>query len=139
MMIVIGIGSLVPRIYVMSGVGIRVFTINPLFYVVGSISAIFLVIGGVFCLRRQYWGICFASTLLLLLSYLLSLLYSFGVYISIGLGLPLSYFVGIQHLDWVSRFFAPFEYLLPIIFVCVTRKEWRRTRISRPEPDSLPQ
>jgi hypothetical protein len=64
---------------------------------------VFVITGGVFCLMRKYWTVCFISSLLL--SYSANFLWA-----------------------W---FFGPFIYLfmaggiIPLIFVCLRKREWQ--------------
>jgi hypothetical protein len=87
------------------------------------ISAVFVITGGVFCLKRKYWILCFTSSLvLLLLDLYLFLAFNFR-YIPLPLGsypanatwFPPSF------LDWVFTLSG----LLPIIFVCLRKREWQ--------------
>lgn len=106
LMIIVAIASLVTHIFARSD-----FLIYPLsFNLFVFISAAFLVTGGGFCLKRKYWGFCLASALLLLL-----ILYLVQAHIIIRL----------IWLDWY--FVAPAE-ILPIIFVCVRKREWSESQ-----------
>jgi len=67
-----------------------------------SISVVFIIVGGVFCLKRKYWKLCFASSLLLILAVIWSLF---------TLPMTLTWFLLLG--------------VLPIIFVCLGRKEWQ--------------
>ena len=77
------------------------------------ISAIFIITGGVFCLKRKYWKICFASSLFLLLYIFFDVLFLFRVPFELNIpfwvNFPLS-------LPWV---------ILPLIFVCLKKSEWQ--------------
>ena len=96
------------------------------FVLVAIIPAVFVITGGVFCLKRQYWKLCFTSSLvLLLLDLYLFLAFNFR-YIPLPLG---SYpanatFFPPSFLDWVLTLGG----ILPIIFVCLRRREWQETR-----------
>jgi hypothetical protein len=70
------------------------------------VAAVFIIAGGVFCLKRKYWIISFASSLLL---------YTFYV---------LSYFLPPYSL-WF-KVLSPLVGIPPIIFVCPRRSEWRK-------------
>ena len=75
------------------------------------IPAVFIITGGVFCLKRKYWKICFASSLCLLLFMIFDLYFLFPVpleYIPFWVHIPLS-------LPWG---------ILPQIFVCLRKSEW---------------
>jgi hypothetical protein len=68
------------------------------------IPAAFIVTGGVFCLERKYWKVCFASalvTVVIMIAWWISQADSM--------------------LAWVVSMVGTF----PIIFVLLTRKEWQ--------------
>ena len=80
------------------------------------ISAVFIITGGVFCLKRKYWKLCFTSALLavfMIISW---------IYLLTGFRFPP---------PSPSPYFAWF--LLPwlitgtpaIIFVCIRKREWQ--------------
>jgi hypothetical protein len=116
LMIVVGIALLVNFVPLLIEDGIATYDL-PFFNLVMVISALFSVTGGVFCLKRKYWGVCFASALLLfvltaLLIFILSVLCSLGnEYTPPG---------------W-SWFPIPVG-ILPIIFVCLRRREWQESQ-----------
>jgi len=95
------------------------FVYFPLWmYLVWIILAVFIITGGFFCLKKKYWKICFASSLVLLLFMIFELLFGFII------------------LNGYSRFGSIFtEYvdmplsipwgILPEIFVCLRRSEWQ--------------
>ncbi len=68
-----------------------------------------IVIGGVFCLKRKYWKLCFASSLFLLVFMILFLL-----------SLPLA----LHRFLWVTCLFIPMG-ILPQIFICLRKREWQ--------------
>jgi hypothetical protein len=76
------------------------------------ISAVFVVVSGMFCLKRRYWKLCFSSALVavLFVAYRLAA----GAYSTAG----------------SSWLFWPFTITgtLPIIFVCLRINEWRGIR-----------
>ena len=112
LMIIVGIALLVNFIPLLIQYGFGTFDL-PFSNLVTVISALFSVTGGVFCLKRKYWAVCFASALLLLvltalLIFILSILCSLGnEYTPPG---------------W-SWFPIPVG-ILPIIFVCLRKREW---------------
>jgi len=69
-----------------------------------------IVIGGIFCLKRKYWKLCFASSLFLLVFMILFLL---------SLPSPLD----LHRFLWVTCLFIPIG-TLPQIFVCLRKSEW---------------
>jgi hypothetical protein len=97
-------------------VGDHVFEWNPMGYLVtgmGVLSVLFIT-GGVFCLRRKYWGLCLTSSVLLFVSMP-----------------PLSAYLveGLQHLYnflqqwlWMSLIAV---WILPVIFVSLRKSEWQ--------------
>lgn len=80
------------------------------FHISVTISAVFLVTGGVFCLRRKYWKVCFASALFL--------------FVPLGLWL-LALPDALPRLSWLVWFFFPTGFL-PIIFVCLGKRKWQK-------------
>ena len=108
LMIIVGIALLVNFVPLLIEYGIATYDL-PFSNLVMVISALFCVTGGVFCLKRKYWGVCFASALLLLV---LSVLCSLGNEYT-----PPSW----------SWFPIPVG-ILPIIFVCLRRREWQKSQ-----------
>ena len=76
----------------------------------------FIVTGGVFCLKRKYWRLCFASALLAVL-------------------IMIYWIYGYTRFSFPPPLFPPFlvSYLLllvvtatlSIIFVCIRKREWQ--------------
>jgi len=68
-----------------------------------SFLSVFVITGGVFCLMRKYWTVCFISSLLLAFSANLLWAWFFGhlIYLFIAGG------------------------IIPLIFVCLRRREWQ--------------
>jgi hypothetical protein len=87
------------------------FAISP-FTILFMISAAFIVTGGVFCLTRKYWKLCFASALL---AVLMMIFLMPGVFWSRGF--PLS-----TPAWWMWSLIITGA--LPIIFVCIKKREW---------------
>jgi hypothetical protein len=83
------------------------------------IAAAFIIIGGVFCLKRKYWQLCFASSIVLLVFMILDLLI-FVPFNPFWPDLPL----------WVVYFVVvPLSLplgILPQTFVCLRRSEWQK-------------
>lgn len=102
MLIIVGTYALVVEIIILNAMGSHFFWLSVLPIVLGAI----IVTGGIFCIRRRYWGLCLASALI-------------AVYFVIRL-LIIHY-----------RLFFPWERvlpilgILPIVFVCIKRKEWK--------------
>jgi len=87
------------------------FAISP-FTILFMITAVFIVTGGVFCLTRKYWKLCFASALL---AVLMMIFLMPGVFWSWGF--PLS-----APAWWMWSLIITGA--LPIIFVCIKKREW---------------
>jgi hypothetical protein len=93
------------------------------------IPAVFVITGGVLCLKRKYWILCFTSSLvLLLLDLYLFLAFNFR---SLNIPLPLNSYplpsatwFPPSFLDWVFTLSG----ILPIIFVCLRKREWQEIR-----------
>ena len=101
MLIIVGIFVLIVEIINLRIIGIHFFP----FSLLSIIFAALIVTGGICCIRKKYWGLCLASAL-------------FAVYIMIrALINNYSYWTW----EWVMCILG----ILPIIFVCITRKEWK--------------
>ena len=101
------------------------------FMLFAIIPAVFVVPGGVFCLKRRYWRLCFTSSLLLLLL-ALYLFIAFNSYhwpiIPPDIYPPMIPDTSI----FSNRFLVSFlvwsvslSGILPIIFVCLRKREWQ--------------
>ncbi|MGA8848936.1 MAG: hypothetical protein WB564_03830 [Dehalococcoidia bacterium] len=94
----------------MTALGIFVYSIpahySLAFNLLMFFSTIFIVTGGVLCLRRKYWIVCLISSLLLPCSVILLWFWI----IPHGLGL----------------FFIPGG-ILPLIFICLRKREWQES------------
>ena len=74
------------------------------------VTGAFIIIGGVFCLKRKYWKLCFASALLAVLMMIFWWPGIFG-------------FLPRASAWWVwSSIIAG---ILPLIFVCIRKREWQ--------------
>ena len=86
----------------------------PLYLVpIVIISAVFIINGGVFCLKRKYWKLCLASSLYLLL-YMISDLYPI-------VPVPFKF----QFPTWLYMTLILSWGILPQIFVCLRKSEWQ--------------
>jgi len=112
LMIIVAIGSLIYFVPLLIQDGVGAYGLTYL-HLVMVISALFFVPGGVLCLRRKYWRVCFASSLLLLVV-LGSLTYILWVISSM--------FPPYHPTWWVVLIPAA---ILPIVFVCLRRREWQ--------------
>ena len=75
-------------------------------FLISIIAAVFFITGGVFCLKMKYWKLCFASALVTLLIMIMWLT---------------GYVTDSIWSAWVVSMVGTF----PIIFVCLTKKEWQ--------------
>ena len=103
MLIIFGMFLLNTVISVLSDFGVYEYAID----LIMIIPAAFLVTGGIFCLRKKYWRVCFASAWLAVFIMVMWLT-----------GSPP------YALDWLSWVFSILG-TLPIIFVYLTKKEWK--------------
>jgi hypothetical protein len=94
-----------------SGVGHYEFGIyNLVTILLLIIPAAFIFTGGVFCLRKKYWPVCFASALVTLLTMVIWLI---------------GHSTGSIQLSWIVSMVGTF----PIIFVCLRKKEWSESQV----------
>jgi hypothetical protein len=100
---------------------LHIFVFGP-FDTLFIISAAFTVTGGVFYLKRNYWKLCFASAL-------------FAVLMMIFLMLGIVEFPEILWLPCFSPLLQPWwawpfiiTWALPIIFVCIKKREWSESQ-----------
>jgi len=116
MMIVVGIALLVHFVPLLIEDGVGSYDL-PFVNLVMVISALFFVTGGVFCLRRKYWKVCFASSLLLLVILVLLLFILWVVWSLLSPYAPVWWIV------------APIPVgILPIVFVCLRKREWSESK-----------
>ena len=113
LLIVFGVGALGLFIVNVSGLAIRAsaYIPNPpdYVYIINAAIGVVSIVGGVFCLRRKCWGLCFVSSLflhifmtVLIFSELLFLFWMFALWLGL---IPV----------WV----------IPLIFICIRKKEWQ--------------
>lgn len=90
------------------------------------IPAVFFITGGVFCLKRKYWKICFASSLCLLIFVIfdLNLLFPLPVVSVPPESIPPPPLTSIFPL-WVHISLSLPWGILPIIFVSLRKSEWK--------------
>jgi hypothetical protein len=82
-------------------------------YIITATLGVLFITGGVFCLKRRYWGLCFTSSIL------------------IHILMALSIFLPWTYLWW---FYLIPVWILPLIFICLRKREWSE---SEAQPDSL--
>jgi hypothetical protein len=88
--------------------------LDPLDLVI-IISNVFIITGGVFCLKRKYWKLCLASSLCLLLFMIFDLYPLYRV--------PFKFFIHI-HIRLYMTLYLPMG-ILPLIFVLRRESEWQ--------------
>ena len=74
-------------------------------YVLPIVLGVFVVTGGIFCIMKRYWGLCLGSAL--------------G---AVGIGYRWLIASESRTPEWVI---IPILGILPIILVCIRRKEWK--------------
>jgi hypothetical protein len=76
-------------------------------YIIIATLGVFFITGGVFCLKRKYWGLCFTSSLFL------------------HILMALSIFLPWASLWW---FYLIPVWILPLIFICLRKSEWSESQ-----------
>lgn len=107
LMLILGVTWLFTLVLVFLDTGIPAFGL-PL-DLLGILWGAFLVTGGVFCLKRRYWRVCFSSALA---AVVLMILYLMGPLETAG------------WLDW----FVIITGILPMIFVSLSKGEWSQSQ-----------
>jgi len=107
MLIIFGMFLLNTVISVLSDFGIHIYDLVFNLFII--IPAAFLVTGGIFCLRKKYWRVCLASAWLAVFIMIMWLT---------------GYHTSLTWLSWVFSILGT----LPIIFVYLTKKEWKETQ-----------
>jgi hypothetical protein len=83
-------------------------------FLISIIAAVFFITGGVFCLKRKYWIICFVSSLCLLVFMVFDLT-------------PTAYFLH-EFSNILPSVVSPLlltSGILPLIFVLLRKSEWQ--------------
>jgi len=99
---------------------------NLLFIIPFIIPGAFVVTGGVFCLKKKYWKLCFASALLAVLI-MIYLIYG----MTGGFSPPPGTRFHVSNFAWWIWFpiwwilLPIITGILPIIFVCIRKREWQ--------------
>ena len=108
-----------PGVVYMVGEGIMdIRTFDLWFSLFIIISAVLLVTGGICCLKRRYWKLCFTATLFAIFIMILWV----GLF---GQGLLFPHLVPLPWL-YIHLFFIA-TWILPIIFVRLRKREWRES------------
>ena len=115
-------------IFGVAAIGLSIATVSGLFtyyteynlqtppgylYIAAVALGVFVTTGGVFCLKRKYWGLCFTPSLLL----------------HVFMTLSIFIFPWILFL-WL--YLSP-AWILPLVFICLRKSEWAA---SQTWPDS---
>lgn len=109
MLMILGVALLSLEVFLLVDIGIGAY--GPSFDIFMIVFSAFSVTGGVLCLKRRYWGVCFASALfsaLFMIFYLAN---------------------WADGLIWLTCFFT-IQGTLPIIFVCLRRRDWQKSQAS---------
>lgn len=109
------LAMVLPGIVSMLGEGIMdIRTFNLWFSLFIIISGVLLVTGGVSCLKRRYWKLCFTAGL-------------FAIFVMIlWVGLFGGSLLFSLHWLYINLFFIATG-ILPIIFVRLRKREWRES------------
>ena len=101
MLIIVGLYILVVEITTLYTIGSYLFA----FSVLPIVLAALIITGGILCIRKRYWVVCLVSALI-------------PVYFVIRL-----FMIDHRFLPW--EWILPIAGILPIVFICIKRKEWR--------------
>jgi hypothetical protein len=97
---------------------LHIIDLGP-FEIFFMISPAFIITGGVFCLKRKYWKLCFVSALLAVFMMI------YWIYVLTGFSL--SDFTHPAFLAWyVLLLIIIIAGALPIIFVCIRKRKWQK-------------
>lgn len=121
-LISLGVFGIVGLIMGLSNSGVYAELLRYILPILGRIaSGALLVAGGVFCLKRRYWGACLASALVALLIGIPSTI-DYVRWIKTGMGPsgPISMTWGI----WILLLGA----VISTIFISLTKKEWQKSQ-----------
>ena len=111
LMVVLGLTTICVYVYADGGVLSKPdFYFDLSFTLFVIISAVFVITGGLFCLKRKYWILCFISSLFFNYFWLLSWM--------------MSIFTIPSFLGFLIWFLIPVG-ILPLIFTCLRKKEWK--------------
>jgi hypothetical protein len=101
--------------------GTEIYEINPLALSLGVIiSAVFIITGGVFCLKRKHWKLCFASSLFSLLFMMCEF-----CYLPPLLFMMCEFYYLPPFKIWFDTYLLLPLGALPLIFVCLRKSEWQ--------------
>jgi len=120
-LIIFGISGLIGLVNRLSYSGIYLPLLPIILWRIGSVAL--LVTGGVFCLKRRYWGPCLASALLALFIGISSAIDNLR-YILTNRVEPL--LVGPISMTWGTWILA-LGAVISTIFISLTKKEWQKS------------
>ena len=78
-------------------------------FIIIATLAVFFIVGGVFCLKRKNWRLCFTSSLFL------------HIFMTVLIFSQLFFFSWMLPL-WLSLIPV---WILPLIFICLRKREWQ--------------
>ena len=113
-LIIYGVVSLVIYVFVLHVMQLPFYAFDPFRILLFIIAKAFIVTGGVFCLMRKVWGLCFASALLSV---------SINIYEIAGIS-----FLPLPSDLWIWWSLIIITGALPIIFVCIRKREWSESQ-----------
>jgi len=120
-LIIFGVLGLIGLVLNLSNSGIYLPVLPVILWRIGS--GALLVIGGVFCLKKRYWGACLASALLALFIGISSTIDNLRYIATYRMG-PLS--DGPVSMTWGTWILA-LGAVISTIFICLTKKEWQKS------------
>ena len=116
MLIILGVAAISLFIVDVSGLITRpieyILTPPDYVFIIIATLAVFFIVGGVFCLKRRNWRLCFTSSLFLHF-FMPVLIFSKPFFFSWLL------------LLWVSLISV---WILPLIFICLRKSEWSESQ-----------
>jgi hypothetical protein len=122
MLIILGISGLIGVALNLSNSGIYLSRLFVILWRIGS--GALLVSGGVFCLRRRYWGPCLASALLALVIGISSTIDMLRYMGPSGMG---PFWEGGVSLAWGTWIMA-LGAVVSTVFISLTKKEWQKSQ-----------
>jgi hypothetical protein len=122
MLIILGIVGLIGLIVSLSGSGIYLSSLPFMLWRI--VSGAFLVTGGIFCLKRKYWGLCLASALLALVIGIFSTIDMLRYMGTSGMG---PFWEGGISLAWGTWIMA-LGAVVSTVFISLAKEEWHKSQ-----------